>query len=140
MGREVKRVSMEFNWPIGKVWTGYRLDRCVDDCDSCREFARIQGLALTDYGCPILPYREPPSGDGWQMWETTSEGSPISPVMVSPEALAEWLSDNKASAFGDQTATYDAWLRMINSGYAPSAVSCDGEIISGVAFVSRQDQ
>ena len=33
----------------------------------------------------------PPKGDGWQMWETTPKGSPISPVFASPEELARWL-------------------------------------------------
>jgi len=33
---------------------------------------------------------EPPSGDGWQLWETTTEGSPSSPVFASAEELAEF--------------------------------------------------
>ena len=65
---------------------------------------------------------EPPVGDGWQMWETTSEGSPISPVCDSPESLARWLADNEASAFGGETATAEQWLAMIQCGYAPSMV------------------
>lgn len=46
----------------------------------------------------------------YQMYETTSEGSPISPVMESPEVLARWLTDNNASAFGGMGATYEQWL------------------------------
>ena len=77
---------------------------------------------------------EPPEGTGWQMWENTSEGSPISPVFKTPEALARWLTDSEASAFGKQTASYDAWLSMIvGPGTAPSAISTPGKgIISGV--------
>jgi hypothetical protein len=48
----------------------------------------------------------------FQMYETTTEGTSISPVMDSPESLARWLADNKASAFADQTASYDAWLKV----------------------------
>lgn len=82
---------------------------------------------------------EPPKGDGWQMWETTSEGSPISPVCESPEALARWLADNNASAFGSQGATYEEWLGMIRGpGWAPSAVQIDGgPIVSGVAGMPK---
>jgi hypothetical protein len=77
---------------------------------------------------------EPPTGDGWQMWETTSEGSPISPVLPTPEELAKWLVDNKASAFGGDTATYDQWLTMVRAGWSMSAVDLnDGRgIVSGV--------
>lgn len=32
---------------------------------------------------------EPPEGEGYQLWETTSEGSPISPVFETLEALCE---------------------------------------------------
>ena len=35
---------------------------------------------------------EPPAGEGWQLWETVSEGSPISRVFETAEALAEWMS------------------------------------------------
>lgn len=65
----------------------------------------------------------PPPGEGWQMWENTSEGSPISPVFRSPEALANWLSVTGASAFGREGASYEAWLEMIvGPGFAPSMV------------------
>lgn len=56
---------------------------------------------------------EPPEGDGWQMWETTSEGSPMSPVFATPEELAAWLAETGASMFGGTTATKDHWLSII---------------------------
>ena len=70
----------------------------------------------------------------YQMYETTTEGTPISPVMENPEVLARWLADNNASAFANMGATYDQWLAMITGGgYAPSAVIIPGEgIVSGV--------
>lgn len=63
---------------------------------------------------------EPPSGPGWQMWETTTEGSPISPVFDTPEALARWLADTRASMFGDDGAAYAVWLGFIQ-GADPTA-------------------
>lgn len=68
-----------------------------------------------------------------QMYEDTSEGTPISPVMKEPEELARWLADNNASAFGGMTATYEQWLGTINRGWAPSAVVQGGHMDSGVA-------
>lgn len=51
----------------------------------------------------------------YQMYETTTEGTPISPIMASPEELARWLANNKASAFGGMTASYEGWLATIKS-------------------------
>lgn len=68
----------------------------------------------------------------WQLYETTTEGTPISPPMPTPEALARWLADTGASAFGDMTATYDQWLSTIKRGSAISAVAHNGRLISGV--------
>jgi hypothetical protein len=56
------------------------------------------------------------------MYEDTSEGTPISPAFETPEELARWLADNKASAFGSETATYEDWLHVCRGGYAPSMV------------------
>lgn len=74
-----------------------------------------------------------------QMYETTSEGTPISPVMTNEEDLARWLVDNNASAFGRQRATYEEWLAMIQRGHSvASFVAQPGlGLISGVAAVSE---
>ena len=71
-----------------------------------------------------------------QMYETCSEGTPISPVFKTPEELAEWLFENQASAFGSQTASYESWLRVANGGYACSAIYKNGIIKSGVEGLS----
>lgn len=69
----------------------------------------------------------------FQMYEDCTEGTPISPVMETPEALARWLADNNASSFGSRTATYEQWLGTINRGWAPSGVySAATGIVSGV--------
>ena len=75
----------------------------------------------------------------YQMYESTTEGTPISPVMESPEVLARWLADNKASAGPYATATYGQWLAMIKAGSSSSFVlnRGTGEITSGVEEVSR---
>lgn len=70
----------------------------------------------------------------WQMYEDTSEGTPISPVFETPEKLARWLADNSASAFADITATYDEWYRMIvGPGSSVSAVLGPDGLKSGLS-------
>lgn len=73
---------------------------------------------------------EPPAGEGYQMWETVSGGSPISPVFAYPEELARWLSRNP---WGADRSSYAQWLRLITEdGYAPSLIVSDGEVRTGV--------
>jgi hypothetical protein len=245
MGREVKRVALDFNWPVGKTWGGYlnpfyshcaQCSACngsglnpatkqLDDdwydfsetgrrwCDALtqdevdalvaenrlrrwngetrewesvpRTAAEVNGAngrgasmlgdmhhdainrwicvetrakRLGVYGkCAVCggegdiwsspekkkqaedwKQEEPPSGEGWQMWETTSEGSPISPVFDSPEKLARWLAETGASSFGSMTATYDQWLDMCRAGWAPSAMAVAGNFMSGVEAIGEK--
>lgn len=70
------------------------------------------------------------------MYENTSEGTPISPAFATPEELARWLTDNKASAFGSMTATYEQWLAICKNGWAPSAIyDPENGLRSGVAGI-----
>jgi hypothetical protein len=59
--------------------------------------------------------KEPPKGKGFQLWETTSEGSPVSPVFPSLDALCAWAADN-ASTFGSHKATAAEWKEMLDGG------------------------
>lgn len=214
MGRDVRRVPLDFDWPLKKVWDGYltperlREDKCPDCANGAtdayewvqkvayviagladdaaeeargrrmhpyleplreisyghvkgrpgtqfaefadgiapeagsfmgRDVYRVQRALIAaaglpdDWGlCPtckgnasVERYEgqrdeaesweptEPPEGEGWQMWETTSEGSPMSPVFATPEELAAWLARTGASTFGSHTATTAEWLKII---------------------------
>lgn len=75
------------------------------------------------------------------MYETCSEGTPISPAFATPEEVAEWCADNNASAFGNQTANYEAWLRVARGGYACSAIYIPGcGLQSGVEALAQEPQ
>lgn len=120
------------------------LDNYHADLDEFRAKIETDGLeqAIEDFcGGPIkgdYMLSDVPDSDRTQymMYETTSEGTPISPAFETPEALAHWLADTKASAFADQTADYDHWLRICKGGYAPSAIfSMETGLTSGVQGV-----
>lgn len=110
-------------------------------CEYCKGERRIWPNAETKQKYETWEPTEPPPGEGYQMWETISEGSPMSPVFRTPEELARWLADTKASSFGHQTATYEEWLSMIKgSGWAPSAACIDERgFISGVSAMAMND-
>ena len=84
LNRELKRVPLEFDHPLHKVWNGY---------------------LITDI-------TEPPSGKGYQCWETTSEGSPISPVFKTSDELYEWLATNEQNGI-TLKFTKDDWKNAL---------------------------
>lgn len=173
MGREVRRVpknwehpkkadgknykplfggsvsAMQEDWDIGKAkWEeGFRenfsskewVPREPDETHTWEEWTGKRPDPA-DY----MPDWKPEERTHYQMYENTSEGTPISPVCESPEELARWLTDTKASAFADMTASYEQWLSVCKGRYAPSAViTVRGEVgvmQSGVAAVGDHDQ
>jgi len=100
--------------------------------------AALQYDSFSDWDCErpnvdnYMPEWQDAEKTHYMMYETTSEGSPISPAFETPEQLAQWLADNEASAFGNMTADYDHWLRVAKGGFAPSMVVMAGNLQSGV--------
>lgn len=79
---------------------------------------------------------EPPAGEGYQIWETVSEGSPISPVFATPEALAEYMAGREWGA--DKGTSYEAWLAFIRGpGWAPSMVMDSSGVRTGVQDLEK---
>jgi hypothetical protein len=59
---------------------------------------------------------DPPEGEGFQLWETTSEGSPSSPVFKTLEELCEWCEKN-ATVVGIKKVTKEKWLEMLSEDF-----------------------
>jgi hypothetical protein len=238
MGREIKRVPLDFDWPIGEVWQGFLMPERlrVPDCPDCgghgettarqwvgqvshlllmldddldaqargrglhpylqdtgsvvdhrhrpsadiREFGtglagresgfmghdaidRSHATAAVIRAAGLDPDRwgkcltcegsgrveaypgqaaeseaweatEPPVGEGWQVWETVSEGSPITPVMPTADALIEHLST--VGTVWDQRRGDGPWRRaeaesFVRSGWAPSLLTVGGQVMEG---------
>jgi hypothetical protein len=150
MGREVRRVPADWHHPNNESWTGregfkplHDGDRYQGDHDGFIEKLTVEGLqaAIDYYGqAPdqndYMPQWRPEERTHFMMYETTSEGTPISPAFETPEELARWLADTGASSFADMTATYEQWLSVARGGWAPSAVTVGGRIMSGVEALS----
>ena len=131
MGRELKRVPMDFDWPIDEIWYGYyhpytSLLFCHSDigisCDVCKRYAKIKGIPIDKDGlCPEfnvfygMPKRlpvDPPEGEGYQLWSTTIEGHPMSPVFATLDELCEWCEKN-TTTFGYEKASRYKWKKML---------------------------
>jgi hypothetical protein len=112
--------------------SGWRPDYCTDENRRAMEYEQWAGQRphRDDY----MPNWPDETRTHYMMYETTSEGTPISPAFATPEDLARWLADTGASSFGNDTATYEQWLNVCKGEFAPSAVfTTETGLISGVA-------
>jgi len=117
MGRELKRVPLDFNWPLETIWYGYQVSLCRENCYDCRIFAKTKGIPLLAYDCPDFEILiGPPRGDGYQLWMTTNEGSPISPVFATLDELCEWCEEN-ATIFAYKKADKEEWRQMLEADF-----------------------
>lgn len=154
MGREVKRVSLDFDWyethckkdkKFSDTWQGYLFDLNIV-CFLCHG----KGTNIKGKECPLClgmksinPTFEPPKdydekNNGYQLWQNVSEGSPVSPVFKKAEDLAKWLVENDDTE--TKGTTYQAWLKMIKEeGSCPTGImsSQDG-VKSGMALYEKK--
>lgn len=80
---------------------------------------------------------EPPAGAGYQIWETVSEGSPISPVFATARGLAEHMAGTRWGA--DRGSSVETWLAFIEGpGWAPSMAMTPKGLVSGVEAVTHE--
>ncbi len=112
--RELKRVHLDFEWELNIVWYGYLIQDCIDGvCVECKKYAKIMGIEFHKSDCPdYKKLHDPPKGDGYQCWESTSEGSPISPVFKTLDELCEWLANNSGDTIL-RDYTKEDWINTL---------------------------
>lgn len=91
------------------------IDLVCPVCEGEGNVARPGQRAAADAWEPT----EPPDGDGYQLWETTSAGSPVSPVFATLEALCEYAADH-CTVFGSVRASSQEWKHMLDRGLVAS--------------------
>lgn len=92
----LKKAKMPARWGVCTVCDGH--------ADDPKKRAAVEAWKETP----------PPTGEGYQVWETVSEGSPISPVFRTAVKLEQWLIGQGYSAA--------AARGFIHEGSAPSAI------------------
>ena len=81
-------------------------------CTACKGEGHIWESEEVQAQAEAWKPTEPPVGPGYQLWNTGSEGSPISPVFAEPKALADWLAVHLRSRL-DEDTTAEEWLAFI---------------------------
>ncbi len=79
---------------------------------------------------------DPPTGEGWQVWETTSDGSPISPVFAEKEHLVIWLTTKYTGIGHNGPLTREQAQAFVEAGDSiATMVVIGGKLIPGDAAV-----
>lgn len=149
MGREVRMVPPNWEHPAIELCDEAGLQPMYD---RTYEFARkewLDGLAAHrpeehdgvdfweyDGGPPDRAYYRPwedKEATWYQLWETVTEGTPVSPPFETKEELAQYLAGS--GDFWDQKRGDPGWgidsaTAFVKAGYAPSFAIAGGHVIA----------
>jgi len=109
-------------------------------CPTCEGHGTVEKYPGQRAAADAWEATEPPAGDGWQLWETVSEGSPISPVFATPDGLIMWMTTPAAKwgAMGPWTREQAAGF-VNGPGWAPTFMgSASTGLVDGVTAASGQ--
>ena len=178
MGREVRMVPPNWDHPIGDIGYGRKgpqpmYDRTFAKAEAewLEDFDRIRSGDMTDSEREYYPHgvcqwandEAPPDpkyyrpwsdeeATWFQVWETVSEGTPVSPPFATKDELISYLADN--GDFWDQKRCkepdweklwggrpgvsawgYERARRFVEAEWCPSMAVIDGEIKHGADAV-----
>ena len=158
MGREIRKVPADWHHPTDDRRQGYQPLHDQSFAEAAAEwkaeFAKWEAGERPAYctgesrdvefweywgAPPERDYYRPDwpeaSRTHFQIYETVSEGTPISPPCATIEELAQWYADNGDPVYGH--VTYEHALAFVTRGSAPSLVIANGRVMSGVDAVSE---
>jgi hypothetical protein len=138
MGREIKRVPLDFKFPLDKSFADWAHDKHFETCsepdkDACYENCDFSWSSMV------------PNGEGWQLWQTVSDG-PITPVFKTADELIDFMCqpetdpDKLKRSGGNQYPSMPwskGWRREVaedfvnRQGWAPSMVSTSSGLVDG---------
>lgn len=106
-----------------------------DTCPTCQGHAGLEAYPGQRAEAEAWEPSGPPEGEGWQLWETVTAGSPESPVFATAEELAGWMSDPSRGEDWVPAATAAAFIAV---GWAPTGMSTAATgPVSGVEFIGH---
>lgn len=109
------------------------------ECPRCGGYGSLERYPGQRAEADAWEPTEPPVGDGWQLWETVSEGSPISPVFPDAEGLARWLTtDDACWGAMRKPMTISAARQFVRAGWAPSLIGDSTGVHDGATYVSNR--
>ncbi len=106
--------------------------RCKRDgqpelCGTCNGHGSLEKWRCQRVRAELWEPTDPPTGDGWQLWETVSEGSPVTPVFATRDGLVAHLSSNAYRT----PLTRDEAEGLVNAGWVPSMIVTRAGVLPG---------
>jgi hypothetical protein len=110
-------------------------------CETCECEGTLEAYPGQRAEADAWERTEPPTGEGWQMWETVSEGSPVSPVFATAEGLAQWLTTPEGGEMAGPSRrpmTISQARGFVGAGWAPSGFINAGGVHDGAEYVGTE--
>lgn len=87
-----------------------------DTCSTCDGHASVEKYGGQRAEADAWGWTGPPEGEGSQLWNTTTEGHPMTPVFATLDELCEHAAAN-CSVFGSDMASAEEWRRMLDDNF-----------------------
>ena len=106
-------------------------------CKHCEGDGSAWNSPEVQAACEAWERTEPPEGPGYVMFETVTEGSPISPVFATAEELARYMAGTRWGSDIEGTS-FETWMKFITDvGWAPSGMTLPGRgMVDGVTGIT----
>lgn len=105
--------------------------RLPHTCQTCKGKCELWSSELARRRSLRWKPKQPPKGDWWQVWETVSEGSPMTPAFATCGELIDYLVANGDA--WDQKRGDGGWSRenaesFVKAAWAPSMIGHSGKL------------
>lgn len=105
--------------------------RLPSTCPICKGKGEMWSSQKAKRRCAAWRPKEPPKGDWWQVWETVSEGSAVTPAFATRAELVNYLV--KYGDAWDQKRGDGGWTRenaesFVEAAWAPSMIGHAGKL------------
>lgn len=110
-------------------------------CPMCKGYGGVEAYPGQRAEAEAWVRSEPPAGEGWQLWEIVSEGSPVSPVFATGDELARWLTTPEGGAAVDpsrQPMRIGQAREFVGVGGAPSGSMADDRARDDASYIGSE--
>ena len=123
MGREIRRVPKNWEHPRTFDTVNPQYKPLSEDYVGSLKYYQKDADSEPADKPNIKDYM--PAGKWYQLFETVSEGTPLSPPFATKEELVQWLTSN--SDYWKHQWTQEQAEGIVKSEWAPSGIMTDGK-------------
>lgn len=117
---ETNEIAHITHWDYALVMARATLRGVYGLCENCNGEGRVWEAESWKYLAEKYQNIPVPEGEGYQVWETVTEGSPVSPVFKTKDELIVWLVSQGTSLEGAKAFAESEWV--------PSLIISNGEM------------